>query len=124
MCEIDLVPLSLEVEDEHLHLFSNPELFTGIDRNATPNQGRNTSSSIISFFIQSARLYRIVHQILSLPHIDENRTLESEDRQYLQNLQEVLKLDNDIVTLYSHTPTYLRQVDKTLKSTKFSKTAR
>ncbi|OJJ01949.1 hypothetical protein ASPVEDRAFT_83471 [Aspergillus versicolor CBS 583.65] len=98
--ESDRVPLPLEIDDQALRLSSNYR--SGQTEGATP--------SILSFFVQSARLYRIVQQILSLTPMEECRVSESNTERCLENLQAALKVDNELMALRDGLPSYFRHV--------------
>jgi hypothetical protein len=78
--ESDRVPLPREIEDLRLvsnHRSGQTNLFRSAGQDTTAIPTERTSSSILSFFVKSARLYRIVQQILSLTPMERRRVSES-----------------------------------------------
>jgi hypothetical protein len=117
MIESDRVPLPLEIDDQDLPLFSNHKISTSMRVDTTPMPAEETTPSILSFFVQSARLYRIVQQILSLTPMEERRVSESDTERSLENLQAALKFDNELMVLRDGLPSYLRRVTPRLSET-------
>ncbi|KAL5337495.1 fungal-specific transcription factor domain-containing protein [Aspergillus crustosus] len=112
--ESDKVPLPLEIDDQDLPLFSNQSGPTDMARSTTEGTTATptgeTTPSMLSFFVQSAKLYRIVQQILTLTPMEERRVSESDTERSLENLQAVLKFDNELMALRDGVPSYLRRV--------------